>query len=668
MSLAGDLLIRILGQSEGAQNAINEVKGGLKGLLSPANLAKSALRGIGSAASAGLAMGVKSTNELNQVMSQFSAQTGVVGEEADKVRAKVQELYKVNEDGYSDLAGTIAELMTQFKASADVAGEVTQAYLDYAKVTGQDDVQATKAIAEVSKAWNLSIEDSVSLMDKLKAVQQETGADLNQLQQYLKRSAGAMQSLGMSIDEGIAMFGAFAKAGIEPRQAMTAFNTALTKVKSPKELKDLIKDIEATKNPTEAAAKAQELFGVRAGPELARAIQTGKLNIDELMQTIQNSEGVVAQASATYDDNFNVKFALFRKRISGTVQELTDRFGPAITTTSSLAMGMGAIFPNLGATVAGAFGTMGQAAKGFFSLLMANPIILIITAIIGAVILLYKAWTGNWFGIRDKTKAAIEFLVNLFNSLKQKVGEIFGSITEFLSKTWEGIKNTAAEAWQGIKDLISGIWQALLKFFLDYHPVGIIIKHWDDIKTKTTELWNGIKRFLTETWERLVQSIVQKAGNLKDNVVNRLEDIWSYIKGIPSKAYNWGRDIINGLWNGVKNVFGNLKNWFQDNVVGLLNRLNPFARHSPSLVEQVKAGVAEINRLYKGLDLSPVLSVTRPVQQPAVATAGGPVYLYGPLVRVEKMEVRSKEDVDAVSEALWGKAEQALRGEGFIRR
>lgn len=332
------------------------------------------------------------------------------------------------------------------------------------------------------------------------------------------------------------------------------------------------------------------------------------------------------------------------------------------------AMGMGAIFPNLGATVAGAFGTMGQAAKGFFSLLMANPIILIITAIIGAVILLYKAWTGNWFGIRDKTKAAIEFLVNLFNSLKQKVGEIFGSITEFLSKTWEGIKNTAAEAWQGIKDLISGIWQALLKFFLDYHPVGIIIKHWDDIKTKTTELWNGIKRFLTETWERLVQSIVQKAGNLKNDVVNRLESIWSYIKGIPSKAYNWGRDIINGLWNGVKNVFGNFKNWFQDNVVGLLNRLNPFARHSPSLVEQVKAGVAEINRLYKGLDLSPVLSVTRPVQQPAVATAGGPVYLYGPLVRVEKMEVRSKEDVDAVSEALWGKAEQALRGEGFIRR
>jgi len=660
MSLAGDLLIRILGQSEGAQNAINEVKGGLKGLLSPANLAKSALRGIGAAASAGLAMGVKSTNELNQVMSQFSAQTGVVGEEADKVRAKVQELYKVNEDGYSDLAGTIAELMTQFKASADVAGEVTQAYLDYAKVTGQDDVQATKAIAEVSKAWNLSIEDSVSLMDKLKAVQQETGADLNQLQQYLKRSAGAMQSLGMSLDEGIAMFGAFAKAGIEPQQAMTAFNTALTKVKSPKELKDLIKDIEATKDPTEAAAKAQELFGVRAGPELARAIQTGKLNIDELMRTIQNSEGVVAQASATYDDNFNVKFALFRKRISGTVQELTDRFGPAITTTSSLAMGMGSLFPNLGATVAGAFSTMGQAAKGFFGLLMANPIILIITAIIGAVILLYKAWTGNWFGIRDKTKAAIEFLVNLFNSLKQKVGEI----------SWEGIKNTAAKAWQGIKDFLGGIWEAI-KYATFGDAADLqegLWNIWVNIQEAVERVWNGIKRFLRETWENLVRSIVQKARSLKDDIIARLEEVWSYIKAIPAKAYNWGRDIINGLWSGVKNVFGNLKNWFQDNVVGLLNRLNPFARHSPSLVEQVKAGVAEINRLYKGLDLSPVLSVTRPVQQPAMATAGGPVYLYGPLVRVEKMEVRSKEDVDAVSEALWSKAEQALRGEGLIRR
>jgi hypothetical protein len=48
------------------------------------------------------------------------------------------------------------------------------------------------------------------------------------------------------------------------------------------------------------------------------------------------------------------------------------------------------------------FGTKAIGAfQGFFSYLMANPLILVITGIIILIVLLYKAWKNNWGGMRD---------------------------------------------------------------------------------------------------------------------------------------------------------------------------------------------------------------------------------------------------------------------------
>jgi len=69
---------------------------------------------------------------------------------------------------------------------------------------------------------------------------------------------------------------------------------------------------------------------------------------------------------------------------------------------------------------------------------------------------------------------------------------------------------------------------------------------------------------------------------IRSAVVNGLEGAWSYIKGIPSAAVQWGGDIVRGLMNGIRSMIGsvgsmasNLANTIKDKIRGALGISSP---------------------------------------------------------------------------------------------
>lgn len=77
-----------------------------------------------------------------------------------------------------------------------------------------------------------------------------------------------------------------------------------------------------------------------------------------------------------------------------------------------------------------------------FAFIMANPIILVIAGIIAAIVLLHKAWTSNWGGIRDKTKAAIDDIKKFWQGLK-----------DFFAHPIKGVINIAKNVGQSISNI-----------------------------------------------------------------------------------------------------------------------------------------------------------------------------------------------------------------------
>lgn len=78
--------------------------------------------------------------------------------------------------------------------------------------------------------------------------------------------------------------------------------------------------------------------------------------------------------------------------------------------------------------------------------------------------------------------------------------------------------------------------------------IGVLLyQNWDTIKAKASELWTTVSTAFTN----IVTAIGEKMTEVKTKVVEGFEAAIEYIKSLPEKAAQWGRDIIGGLIGGI---------------------------------------------------------------------------------------------------------------------
>ena len=185
--------------------------------------------------------------------------------------------------------------------------------------------------------------------------------------------------------------------------------------------------------------------------------------------------------------------------------------------------------------------------KPLFSFLSANPVILIIMAIIAVVALLYEAWKHDWGGIQEKTHAVIDFVKQKIESIKETFAHVKESIAKFaenIGKKWEEIK----------------------KFF--EHPIDgtvNIVKNWINGKDDSgkepgknalgTSFWKGGLTWVGEKGPELID--LQKGAKVYDNrtsmnMVNGIDNNPDIVNSLPTNFSKAGEDIPTSLSKGIK--------------------------------------------------------------------------------------------------------------------
>lgn len=83
---------------------------------------------------------------------------------------------------------------------------------------------------------------------------------------------------------------------------------------------------------------------------------------------------------------------------------------------------------------------------------------------------------------------------------------------------------------------------------------GEILSKWEVFKNNASKKWDETWQKASETWENIKTSTVTKAKELAEGAQEELEKLWDYIKGIPSQALQWGKDIMQGLADGISSM------------------------------------------------------------------------------------------------------------------
>ena len=139
---------------------------------------------------------------------------------------------------------------------------------------------------------------------------------------------------------------------------------------------------------------------------------------------------------------------------------------------------------------------------------------------------------------------------------------VIGALTAALIVLWntnEDFRNALIGIWESIKTEINNA-NAVIDAFIQ----GVI----DGIKSMLANVKN--------TFVNLWHSITNTVGNIKDSIVNGFTSAIDFIKSLPSKAIEWGKDFINGLIKGITSKITALV----DSVKGIGEKIRSFLHFS----------------------------------------------------------------------------------------
>lgn len=537
--------------------------------------------------------GVENARDLDKQMSLFASHTGASADEVEKVRNTVKELYKVNEDSYEDIAATAEALHNAMGMNADDIEKYAQSYMNYAKVTGQANVDAVGAIDDLGDAWGLSADESVSAMDKILVMNQKYGASVTDTQAALTKMAPAAKAAGYSMDEAASYLAMFAAAGIDSGTAATAFSKALQAVESPEELQKLITDISNTTDPFERARKASELFGAKAGPQMAQALGDGTVSLEDFVREMEAANGAVSAASDAYDDNFDTRMALLGKRFGGMATEIGEKLLPI---AEKLLGWVEDHMPEIEATISGVFDAISNAItwfsenimpalssafEGIFAVIqtiwpaiegIVKTAIDVITGVIGTVAALLKGdWSGAWEsfkGVISTVTGGIKNVVSgAWNGIKSTIGGAMDNIKSNLSAGWDNIKSGVSSAWENVKQNTSTAWNNVKSTIstvwngIDSATGGSLSKMqsqistaWEGVRNGTVSKWDAIKT----TVSSVTEGIREGAANAFETLKTKVATIWEGIKEAINKPIQAAKDFVGGVIDTIKGWFGGL--------------------------------------------------------------------------------------------------------------
>ncbi|MGM0883714.1 MAG: hypothetical protein ACQEXQ_22105 [Bacillota bacterium] len=195
--------------------------------------------------------------------------------------------------------------------------------------------------------------------------------------------------------------------------------------------------------------------------------------------------------------------------------------------------------------------------------LLGNPIFWIVAAI-G---LLTAAWTGNWFGIQDKTKAAVAWIVSSYQSLAQEIKwfvddtkQFFTDLGGWITQIWNGIVTVtttlARQLWQEISAAFQYVW-------------SIVTTVMTRIFTFHKLIWDGIVQIVTATGS-FIANTVKSAFNTVSGIVNAAFDT---IVGIGRAGMEMLRGIFKGVWQGAAGDHMGAIKTIKEAVMGMIGKV-----------------------------------------------------------------------------------------------
>ena len=264
--------------------------------------------------------------------------TGATGKAAEDLQESYKKVTKSVVGDFDTIGSTLGELNTRFGFTGEQLEEATIQFTKFADITGTDAVTAVQLVSRAMGDAGIDADQYSDVLDSLTVAAQASGISIDSLAGNLTKYGAPMRALGLTTQESIAIFAGWEKAGVNTEIAFSGMKKAISNwakegKDSRKEFKKTLDEIAACPDIASATTKAIEVFGAKAGPDLADAIQEGRFEYSDFLDLLEDSKGTVTKTYEATQDGFDkVKLAIQggKAEIGDYVSKLADKYAPQI--------------------------------------------------------------------------------------------------------------------------------------------------------------------------------------------------------------------------------------------------------------------------------------------------------------------------------------------------
>lgn len=548
--------------------------------------------GIGAAAAvAGAVVAFKGLYDIGAVFDDVTdtirVGTGAQGEALDGLVQSAKNVGLKVPAEFEKIGPTIADLNTRLGLSGETLETVASQYLEAGRILGQDiDINQTTA---AFNAFGIEGKNVSGAMDTLFQVSQATGLGMNELAGVVQAAAPVLQNLGFSFEESAALAGSLDKAGLNTQQVMASLSKGLvTLAKDGEEPQEAFRRVTSelqgfvdTGDTAAALDLASQVFGTRGASQFVGALQSGVLNMNDLMaatgatgDTILGVGEETADFAERWQVTMNTALVALEPLATAVFTAIGDGLAAAMPFLQELGAWVSdniwviaAIAAVIGVTLVAAFVAWTVSIWAMNAALLASPITWIIIAIVALI-------------------AAIVFLAMNWDAVVAWVTEVWSGFISWITEVGEGFAAWWTELWATVGQFIADVWNNIVTAVSDYFQslwnglqlVGAMISDW------WMGLWSAVGKFIADVWRNIV-SAVQGAWN----------GLWSWITGVVKGFLSWwgvvwktvGKvwediwgglgDFLKGVWNGIVGYIRGYINTIIGLINGIINGINGVA-------------------------------------------------------------------------------------------
>lgn len=571
-----DLIIKITvdqsGVDQGMDQAKKTVTGASDTMTARAVAVGTAMYDMGKKAATGLLNIGKFSMDVGMAfdtsMASVAAISGATGGELDALTEKAKEMGAQTKFSASESADAFTYMAMAGWKTGDMLDGI-EGIMNLAAASGENLASVSDIVTDAITAFGLSAEDSGHFADVLAAASNSANTNVSMLGGSFKYVAPVAGALGYSIEDVSVALGLMANSGIKAEQAGTAMRSILTRLAKPtKEVysafetlgisaEDALTNADGSMKPlsetigilrekmsglseTEQASAAASIAGQEAMSGLLAIVNASNQDFEKLTSSIANADGTAQGMADTMNDNLPGAITILKSAMEG--------LGIAIYENGS------------------------EALKSFVEKI--TEVVTKITEFVGngGIEKLINGFKNLLPWISGATTAIVTF----------KTASAISSVFEILTKAVDGQALSWAKLSAAMNTnpfvLIVTIILTLVSAF-----VTLILTN-EEFRNKIVAVWNVVK----DTISGVVAAL---KTFFTETIPNAVRTAFEWLKGIPEKMGEIGKDMVRGLWEGI----ASMGKWLLDKFSGFVNNIIDGVKgvlgiHSPS---RVFAGIGE---------------------------------------------------------------------------